>query len=478
MGLVRLCIVIVLLSTSFVSEAQTDSTIQSLQQLPTKYIKQVDAKVDKYTTRITNKTEKTLTKLAKWENKIHTLLQKANPEAAQRLFGNNQLTFASALEKYKKGEAIVAAQKARYDEYRDKLTTSIKYLETKKDSLNAKLVQPLKDTKEKLSKLEVEQSQTEAMEQFIKERKKQLINQSVQYIGNSKYLAKISKESYYYVETLRNYKAIFSDKKKAEETALTILSKIKAFTKFTQQNSMLASLFGSPSNGGTAPNLAGLQTRASINALIQNQIAAGGPSAAAQIRQNITDAQAQLSQLKDKILKAGGNSSDAEIPDFKVNPEKSRTFFQRIKLGTDLNFAKTNSVMPSVANVALTASYKLSSNKEFGIGIAYRAGLGSINHIQFSHQGIGFRSFGDLKFKKNFWITGGWETNYNAGFKNIEQLKTYDVWQESLLAGLSKRMDIKTKWFKGSKISILYDALAQKQVPRANEWVFRVGYGF
>lgn len=84
---------------------------------------------------------------------------------------------------------------------------------------------------------------TEAIEQFIKERKNQLIDEAVKYIGKSRYLQKINKESYYYVETLRNYKEIFSDKKKAEELALKILNKIPAFQKFAEKNSMLAGLF-------------------------------------------------------------------------------------------------------------------------------------------------------------------------------------------------------------------------------------------
>ena len=260
----RLYMISLLLTACCTSKAQTDSTLQSLQQLPTKYLGQVENKVDKYSSRITTKTERTLTKLSRWEDKIHQLLLKANPEVAQRLFGNNQLTFATALEKFKAGEAIATQQRARYDEYRDKLTTGIKYLNTKKDSLDAKLITPLNNTKEKLDKLNTEEAESEAMQQFIKERKKQLINQSIQYIGNSKYLAKINKESYYYIETLKNYKEIFSDKKKAEETAVTLLNKIPAFTKFVQQNSMLAQLFGSPSAGGAVASLAGLQTRASV----------------------------------------------------------------------------------------------------------------------------------------------------------------------------------------------------------------------
>jgi hypothetical protein len=180
--------------------AQADSLIYTLQNIPKKYLTQIDDKLDKYTSRVSNKTEKTLTKLARWETKIKTLLEKASPETAQRLFGNNQLTFTTVLQKYKQGEVLFTQQRAKYNEYRDKLSTSIKYLEEQKEQLDAKLLQPLQKAKTQVQAYEQMQDNADQMEQFIKERKKELINQSIQYIGKSKYLQKIDKEAYYYIK--------------------------------------------------------------------------------------------------------------------------------------------------------------------------------------------------------------------------------------------------------------------------------------
>ena len=66
------------------------------------------------------------------------------------------------------------------------------------------------------------------------------MNEAVKYIGKSKYLTKIDKEAYYYIETLRNYKELFSDKKKVEVLALKVLNKIPAFKNFVKQNSHLS----------------------------------------------------------------------------------------------------------------------------------------------------------------------------------------------------------------------------------------------
>ncbi|MCC7380080.1 MAG: hypothetical protein IT255_12040, partial [Chitinophagaceae bacterium] len=88
------------------SIAQVDSInkhIETLKDIPASYIKNIENKIDKYSRRITGKTGKTLEKLAKWETKIKGILDKFSPETSQKLFGNNQTTFSTLLQKYKEG---------------------------------------------------------------------------------------------------------------------------------------------------------------------------------------------------------------------------------------------------------------------------------------------------------------------------------------------------------------------------------------
>ena len=91
---------------------QTDTSIHSLSKFPKKYLQEVNNKVDKYSNRITFKTEKTLTKLSKWENNIHSLLQKANLATAERLFGNSRQIFAVMLQKVQEGKDLTKNYKA------------------------------------------------------------------------------------------------------------------------------------------------------------------------------------------------------------------------------------------------------------------------------------------------------------------------------------------------------------------------------
>jgi len=474
----RVILLGLMLFASLISVAQLDSTIEVLQKIPVKYINTIDSKIDKYINRINGKTEKTLAKLSRWEIRIKDILDKVSPETSEKLFSSNQTTFSTLLKKVQEGKAIAEGYKTKYNEYRDKLTTSIKYLEDQKDRLDKNIIQPVNSAKKKLEDLEQDVAKTEAVEAFIKERKKQLINEAAKYLGKSKYLTKIDKEAYYYVETLRNYKELFSDKKKVEELSLKILNKIPAFKEFAQKNSMLASLFGSSANSGAIPNLAGLQTRTSVNNLIQDRLASGGPNAREAFSQNMQQAQAALNTLKDKVIKAGGGNSDADIPNFKPNEQKSKTFLQRLEYGSNFQFAKNNSLVPTTADIALSVGYKLNDKSLVGIGASYKMGMGSLQRISISHQGIGIRSFIDWKLKKQFFVSGGFEMNYNAQFKNLTQLQNYNVWQHAGLVGLTKKINIKTKFFKGTSVQLLYDMLYRQHNPISQPVLFRMGYSF
>lgn len=466
-------------SVSKISNINTksDSVISALQQIPKKYYSDVTKKIDKYSNRLTSKTEKTLTKLSKWENKIKKLLDEASPQTSAKLFGNNQVTFTSLLQQLKAGQNLVTSNTSKYDEYRDKLSSGLKYVQTQRDKLDSNILKPAATAAAKMESLDQDVANSEEVEKFIKERKKQLINESVKYLGKSKYLKKINKESYYYVETIKNYKQIFSDEKKAEETALHILNSIPAFKKFMQENGQLASLFGTANAADAQQAIAGLQTRDGVNSIIQGRISAGGPNAAQMIQSNMNEAKNYLNQLKDKASKNGLSNSEQEIPDFKPNEQKTKTFFQRLEYGADLQSQKSGKYLPTTSDISLSVAYKLNDKSRIGIGASYKIGWGTgFDNIRLSSQGIGLRSFIDWKIKKSYFITGGYEQNYRPSFTNASQVKNIDNWQQSGLIGFSKKYKINNK-LKGN-IQILYDFLSRSHTPVSQPFVYRIGYNF
>jgi hypothetical protein len=452
--------------------AQADSLAASLRELPNKYLQSIEKKADKYSNRITDKTEKTLVSLSKWESKIQGVLVKVNPEAARRLFSNNELTFSVALVKFREGKTISVGYRASYDRYRDELVTKMKYLEDKSENLVKKYLQPLAKAQQAIDSLDDQLAETEAVEKFIKERRKLLITESVKYIGKSKYLQKINKESFYYTETLKNYRDIFRDKKKAEETAIRLLNQIPAFKKFMRDNSMLSSLFQNQGDNSTGQSLAGLQTRASINLIVQARIPAGGQVANDFVSQNLQAAQSQLTSLKDKFLQSGTAGGDLAMPAFKPNMQKTKTFLQRLEYGFNFQIVKSNLNIPGGADIGLSIGYKLNDKAVIGVGTSYKLSIGSIDKIRLATAGMGLRSFMDWKIRKQFFMSGGFEMNY---ISSVSSIQYSNVWAQSGLIGLTKKVKLKTKFTKAGKLQLLYDFLAREQLAKS-PIVFRVGY--
>ena len=191
-------------------------------------------------------------------------------------------------------------------------------------------------------------------------------------------------------------------------------------------------------------------------------------------------AQSQLSELKNKIAKLGSGSSDMEMPEgFKPNNQKTKSFFKRLELGTNIQSQKANGYFPTTSDLGVSLGYKLNDKSIIGIGGSYKMGWGqNIRHINITHQGAGIRSFVDYKIKGSFWLSGGYEMNYRSEFKSIEQLKSLNGWQQSGLIGISKVISLKTKFFKKTKLMLAWDFLSSQQVPNTQPVVFRVGYNF
>ena len=185
------------------------------------------------------------------------------------------------------------------------------------------------------------------------------------------------------------------------------------FQSFLKKNSYLAKLFPVPDNYGTPQALAGLQTRASVQQALQQRFGtsfftpassstsgSNGGSSSNYLQQQMNAAQTQLSALKDKMSKLGmnGGSSDMTMPDFKPNPQRTKSFLQRVEYGMNVQSEKSHSITPTTSEMALTAGYKLNDKSTIGLGASYRMGWGSggFRHIRLTSEGIGLRSYMDI----------------------------------------------------------------------------------
>lgn len=478
----RLLSVTILISFNCLSVCSQQSRIDSLFTKidPQKWSASIEKKASKLQDKIITKSQNTLSKLQKQEEKIYRrMLATKDSLQAKIVLAGIKNKYQSLQDKIK--NPAIAKRAKPYISKLDSLTTSLKFLD--QNGVGGKV----KDALAKTESLQNKFQQADEIKKFIRERRQQLKDE-LERVGLVKELKKFNKEAYYYSEQIKEYKAILKDSKKAERKALELLSKTKLFKDFMRKNSMLASLFrlpGDPNDPLQQANLAGLQTRAQVNNLIQQQIASGGPNAMQQFRDNMQSTQSQINQLKNKVNQFGNGSSDDIMPEgFKKNDQKVKNFWKRIELCTNFQSQRATNLFPVTSDIGLSLGYKLNDKSIVGFGGSYKLGWGrGWNHMNITSEGIGLRSFIDWKLKESLWITGGYETNYKAAFDNFYQLKNLNAWQQSGLLGLSKVISLHSPkggagggLFKKTKLQILWDFLSYHQLPRTQPFLFRIGY--
>ncbi len=330
----------------------------------------------------------------------------------------------------------------------------------------------------RLNSLKGKLNQAEQIKEFIRERK-QLLQEQLAKFGLLKDLKKYSQKVQYYQMELAQYKELYNEPDKLIAKSLSHLQKLPAFREFFEKHSELSSLFRLPGNGPAIDpaSLAGLQTRASVQNLIQQRFGSSGANVQQMVQQQVGDAQSQLSQLKDKLNQFGGTSSDLTMPDNRINNQKIKSFRKRLEPGFNIQTVRSNGVFPVTTDFSFSLGFRASDNLTAGGQLAYKMGWGeNFRKINITHQGIGIRFFVDMRAKGSLFITAGAETNYRSQIREFEQLKDYTAWQKSALIGLTKKYNINKK-LKGN-LQLLFDCLYKRQVPRESPIKFRVGYYF
>ncbi len=447
-----------------------DSSIMKAPQLPAKYLSQVKHKSMCVQRQVNRRTDKALSRLLKQEKKMKTRLWKVDSVAAGNIFSKS-IDSLGSLKAGLKNKVTGKLPLSSAGGYLDTLGNSLKFLEGKGDLLGASKGK-LAEVTGSIESLQGKLQQADQIKAYIREHKKQLKDQLSQYTGFTKDLQKINKEAYYYGQQISEYKTLLKDKKKAEAKAMELLKKMPAYNDFIRRNSQLASLFNLGSSGtATAQSLEGLQTRSQVEQLIQQRLG-NDPGARPAVSQQMDQARSQLNELKSKFPDLD-NAGD--MPDFKPNPMKTKSFLQRLEFGGNIQFQKSSRYFPTTSDIAGQVGYKFHKNGTAGFGASYKLGLGTgWDHIAISHQGVGLRSFVDWKLKGTFFVNGGFEQNHVSTISRVDQLKSWSGWQGSALLGISKKYKVSAK-LKGN-IMLLYDFLAKRNTPSTSPVKVRLGY--
>ena len=469
--------------------AQTDKTVDSsYRNISNKALHAVNDKYSKLTVAVNKQTTKLLDRMQRREDRLHKKLQGIDSSKVEQVFANSQAKYQQLQAQLQSPINPNIPNPLRdYLPGVDSIQTAFRFLN--QAGLSTDKLQQIQGICTQIQQLQGSLQQANDVQVFLKDREQQLQSQLSQYNFGGQLLG-MNKQLYYYQQQIAQYKALLHDPQKLEETVLSALSNVPAFQNFFQHNSYLSQLFGFPANYGSPASLAGLQTRASIQQLISQRIgnaslpgAIGGANAQSFTQQQMQNVQGQLSQIQNNVANlagingsGGGGSSDLVMPEFKPNTQKTKPFLKRLEYGFNIQTTQATDFAPSYSDLALTLGYKFNDKASMGVGVSYKLGLGRpVNHIRFTNEGVGFRTYIDIKAKGSWWLTGGMEYNYMQSFIKLSDLSdNITAWQKSALLGVTKKYKIGKN--KEGNLQLLYDFLYRQHLPVSQPLIFRVGY--
>ena len=466
-----------------------DSAITKLINFPTKFFSRINRETTSYKQQLTRQTEKYLQRMARKEARLRAELYKTDSVKAAALYPRDpKQPYAAMIRKFRQDSSkVFTSMGPEYLARADSLQVALSFLNKNPDLVHANpaLQAKMQASLASLQQLQARLQAADAVQQFIQSRKAQ-IQQTLSKFTNlssgiTNAVAGYKRQAYYYGDRLRTYRAMLNTPGKMAETALALASKMPAFSGFMKKNSFLAGLLGVPPDYGTPQGLVGMQTREQVMSMIKSKIssAPGGSAAGLSSLQNsLNTAKQSITNLQAKLAKLGGGGSGGmDVPDFRPSDQHNKTFINRLQYGFNFQTTQGSSYFPNYSDIGLSLGYNLGHSNSAGIGASYKVGLGTgWQHIAFSSQGVGLRSYIDIHLKKSFSLAGGYELNYLqpfAAFKDVPQLKN---WTQSGLIGIEKTISLKSTVLKKTQVQLLWDFLSYYQLPQQPAFIFRVGY--
>ena len=480
-------VLLILFSFLFIAGYGNDSTSTGtpITGINGKFLHRINSKIAALNGGLDKQTEKYLLKLSRQEAKLKKKLYKLDSNATRNLFlSDPQQQYALYIKRMRTDTAFdKKAISGDYIPYADSLQGSLSFLNKNPQLLNDPKISPveLQNSVAGIQTFQAKMQDADQIKQFLRQRKDQIKAYLLQFAhvppGITDMYQDYNKELYYYDEQIRSYKESLDDPDKLFKEALALLEKFPGFQDFMKDNSVLAGLFPAGNTFNPNASLSGLQTRDQLAQSVQSQLSGADPAAA--FGPGAGEAQSQLDRLKDKLSSYGQSGGDVDMPNFKPNGERTKTFLQRLEFGVNMQSQQSTPYFPTTSDIGLSLGYKLNNRSTIGLGASYKIGWGTdISHISVSSQGAGLRSFIDIQMKGSFYATGGMEYNYQQPFYKLNAIYDLNSWQQSGLIGISKMVSTNAKMLKKTKIQLLWDFLSYQQIPRAQPFKFRIGYNF
>ena len=458
---------------SFVkSHGQVLNEVDSIQRKATILVESIDAKYQRVNAMIDKASGMPLKKLQDAQQKLVNLLEKTDKGLAEKItkqFNNS----TALLKKLQESSGAVAGIPTSYFGRIDSFSTGLQFFTSLQNGvLKERLEGPL-------GQLNELQQKYEALFRFEDQLRKQqsMWTEKLAKWSGTKQFKKYQKQLNAVSREVKVIREELAYPDKLATRALGYLQQLPAFDAFFRKHSQYASLFNLP-GGASQDNLKldGLQTRSSVEKLLQEKNLTSGGAGSAGVQQELNNAMQQLEKLNIKGLTLHkGEISDIDAQKYQPVQGKRKTILDKLEFGFNVQTVRGRNLLPVTSDLGVSLGYKLKSWGVAGVGASYKMGWGSgFNDISITHEGLGLRSFVEVKLKGQWYAMGGFEANYLSSFDKFEQLKNYDAWQQSGLAGISKKFTGGKKL--NAKLQLMWDFLSYSQIPRRQAFLFRVGY--
>ncbi len=275
-------------------------------------------------------------------------------------------------------------------------------------------------------------------------------------------VGKMEKERYYYTAQVNEYRKVLRDPSTLDDKLMNTLRRDPRWGEF------MATL------PQPAQDPAKMQPKQLVQQMMQSQAAAIDPDGAKLIADAKKKSSELLGDLSQRSLTTGNLDNAAQVPEFTPNPYRTKSFWERIDIGFDLQFDSKTYFLPSSGVAGVQASFNIDQRISTGLLANYRFGMGDIKHIRFSHMGAGYGAFANYKVWKGLGVQAGFERNWRTDIEVGENLQYPSAWISSALAGLTWEYSISKK-AKGT-LGVFFDALYKQHTPQTNAILWRMGW--
>jgi hypothetical protein len=467
------------------AQAPSPDAVDKIANFPTRLFDKITGKTTDLQQQLIRQTEKYLQRMARQEQRLKNRLSAQDSAKAATLYAGDPIGQYTLMSQRLSADSskFFSSMGPEYLPYADSLQGALKFLNSHPTLLNAgaNVQTRIQGSLSSVQQLEAKLQYADVIKQYIQSRRAQIQQALSSYThlppGISNALSGYKRQAYYYADQVRAYRAMLNDPDKMMQTALVLLNKLPAFSDFMKKNGFLAGLFGVPAGYGTPEGMVGMQTRQQVLSMIQDKIGSGGPNAASAIQGSLSQASQDITRLQNKLSSLGAGSGDMDMPDFKPNPLRTKTLWQRLEYGFNLQTTRASYYFPTYTDIGVSLGYKLGHGNTVGVGASYKLGWGTDwQHIALSSQGAGLRSFLDIRVKKTWSVTGGYELNNVQPLAGFQDFRNIGGWTQSGLIGVTKTISMKSSLFRKTNVQLLWDFLSYYQAPQTPPVLFRVGY--